>query len=129
MASFVGRVAIVTGGASGIGKAIGEEIARRGARVVLADPAYLDLLSRVSSEGTAVERIYRLGPGEEELGLPRGILVGGGVAQERTTAAGQGLYGGGTRWWGGDPQARIRAGRRCGDKADPAGWRGWRGGM
>jgi NAD(P)-dependent dehydrogenase (short-subunit alcohol dehydrogenase family) len=37
MASFVGKVAIITGGASGIGKAIGQEIAQRGARVILAD--------------------------------------------------------------------------------------------
>lgn len=34
---FDGRVAIITGGASGIGRALGEEMARRGAVVVLAD--------------------------------------------------------------------------------------------
>jgi len=34
---FQGRTAIVTGGASGIGRQIGEELARRGGRVVLAD--------------------------------------------------------------------------------------------
>ena len=45
---------------------LGHVLRDSGARVVLADPAYLDLLSRVSSEGTAVERICRLGPGEEE---------------------------------------------------------------
>lgn len=34
---LAGKVAIVTGGASGIGRALGEELARRGAEVVLAD--------------------------------------------------------------------------------------------
>jgi NAD(P)-dependent dehydrogenase (short-subunit alcohol dehydrogenase family) len=37
MGGFAGAVAIVTGGASGIGRAIGEELVRRGSRVVLAD--------------------------------------------------------------------------------------------
>jgi NAD(P)-dependent dehydrogenase (short-subunit alcohol dehydrogenase family) len=37
MGSFRDKVAIVTGGASGIGRALGEELARRGARVVFAD--------------------------------------------------------------------------------------------
>jgi NAD(P)-dependent dehydrogenase (short-subunit alcohol dehydrogenase family) len=37
MNRFSGKTAIVTGGASGIGRAVGEELVRRGARVVLAD--------------------------------------------------------------------------------------------
>jgi len=37
MEEFRGKVAVVTGGASGIGRALGEELVRQGARVVLAD--------------------------------------------------------------------------------------------
>jgi len=37
MDPFHGKIAIVTGGASGIGRAVGEQLVRRGARVVLAD--------------------------------------------------------------------------------------------
>ena len=37
MASFQGKIAIITGGASGIGLAVGELLARQGASVVLAD--------------------------------------------------------------------------------------------
>jgi len=37
MGSFAEKIAIVTGGASGIGRALGEELARRGAFVTLAD--------------------------------------------------------------------------------------------
>src|SRR5262245_49346119 len=35
--SYAGRVAIITGGASGIGKALAQELSARGCRVVLAD--------------------------------------------------------------------------------------------
>jgi NAD(P)-dependent dehydrogenase (short-subunit alcohol dehydrogenase family) len=45
--TFAGAVAIVTGGASGIGRALGESLARRGARVVLAD-VQVDLAEEVT---------------------------------------------------------------------------------
>jgi NAD(P)-dependent dehydrogenase (short-subunit alcohol dehydrogenase family) len=46
--TFEGAVAVVTGGASGIGRALGEALARRGARVVLAD-LQLDLAQDVAA--------------------------------------------------------------------------------
>jgi NAD(P)-dependent dehydrogenase (short-subunit alcohol dehydrogenase family) len=49
MKAFDGRVAIVTGGGSGLGEAIGKELAARGATVVLTD-IDLDGAERVASE-------------------------------------------------------------------------------
>jgi NAD(P)-dependent dehydrogenase (short-subunit alcohol dehydrogenase family) len=46
--TFKGAVALVTGGASGIGRALGEALARRGARVVLAD-LQVDLAQAVAA--------------------------------------------------------------------------------
>jgi NAD(P)-dependent dehydrogenase (short-subunit alcohol dehydrogenase family) len=46
--TFDGAVALVTGGASGIGRAIGESLARRGARVVLAD-LQVDLAEEIAA--------------------------------------------------------------------------------
>jgi NAD(P)-dependent dehydrogenase (short-subunit alcohol dehydrogenase family) len=46
--AYSGKVAVITGGASGIGAALGKEIARRGAHVVLAD-RQADLAEQVAS--------------------------------------------------------------------------------
>jgi NAD(P)-dependent dehydrogenase (short-subunit alcohol dehydrogenase family) len=46
--TFDGAVAIITGGASGIGRALGEELARRGAAVILAD-LQIDLAHEVAA--------------------------------------------------------------------------------
>ncbi len=53
---FEGRTAIITGGAAGIGRQLGAELARRGARVVLAD------IDAVTVE-QAAESLARTGPG------------------------------------------------------------------
>jgi NAD(P)-dependent dehydrogenase (short-subunit alcohol dehydrogenase family) len=49
MSRFDGKVAIVTGGGSGLGEAIGKELAARGAKVVLSD-INLDAAERVAAE-------------------------------------------------------------------------------
>ncbi len=46
---FDGATAIVTGGASGIGRALAEELAKRGCEVVLAD-LQIELAEKVASE-------------------------------------------------------------------------------
>ena len=37
MKNFTGKLAVITGGASGVGFAIGEALAREGAKVILTD--------------------------------------------------------------------------------------------
>ena len=53
--SFRGKVAIVTGGASGIGKALGRALSRSGATVTLIDNDEEALLATVKELGNAVE--------------------------------------------------------------------------
>jgi NAD(P)-dependent dehydrogenase (short-subunit alcohol dehydrogenase family) len=53
--SFRGKVAIVTGGASGIGKALGRALSRSGATVTLIDKDEEALLATVKELGNAVE--------------------------------------------------------------------------
>jgi NAD(P)-dependent dehydrogenase (short-subunit alcohol dehydrogenase family) len=53
--SFRGKVAIVTGGASGIGKALGSALSRSGAIVILIDKDEEALLATVKELGNAVE--------------------------------------------------------------------------
>lgn len=60
MQSFEGKVAVVTGGASGVGRAMGERFARAGMHVVLADveaPALDQTVDELEAEGVTVRGI------------------------------------------------------------------------
>ena len=60
MREFSGKVAVITGGASGIGRSLGQRLAREGARIVLADvekPALDATVAELSAEGAEVTGI------------------------------------------------------------------------
>ena len=57
MEELAGQVAVVTGGAGGIGQAMGERFAREGMKVVLADvedDALADAVGKLRAEGLEV---------------------------------------------------------------------------
>ena len=60
MGIFTDKVAIVTGAGSGIGKALGEELANRGAKVILSDinaQRIDDVVTGISQKGLSVKQV------------------------------------------------------------------------
>ncbi len=55
--SLAGRIAVVTGGGSGIGQAIAQLFAQRGARVVILDLAASETITQIASDGGAATHI------------------------------------------------------------------------
>jgi short-subunit dehydrogenase len=74
MQTFRGRVAVVTGAGSGIGREVALELARRGARVALVDRNPIGLTETAGLinqiEGTCSEHVADLGVREEVYALP-----------------------------------------------------------
>ena len=82
MSRLAGKVAIVTGGAGGIGAATAHELAREGAAV-----AVVDIDEAKAAE--VVDEIRRTGA--------RAIALGGDLAEEQTAQACRAIHGGGVR--------------------------------
>jgi NAD(P)-dependent dehydrogenase (short-subunit alcohol dehydrogenase family) len=71
-----GSTAVVTGGASGIGRAIASELLARGARVVVADveaPALDRTVGELSELADGTDRVIGVRTGRPDLGLGRGL--------------------------------------------------------
>src|SRR5579871_5160429 len=67
---FRNRIALVTGGASGIGRALCQELARRGASIVVADIQFegaREVASGINAAGGRAEAVYLDVTGEEEV--------------------------------------------------------------
>jgi NAD(P)-dependent dehydrogenase (short-subunit alcohol dehydrogenase family) len=79
MGDFEGRVAVVTGAASGLGLGLATRLVERGARVVMGDLA----------EEVLTERARRLGPPRSALAVPVDVSIGESVEdlRRRTEAA------------------------------------------
>jgi NAD(P)-dependent dehydrogenase (short-subunit alcohol dehydrogenase family) len=74
-ARFEGRVAIVTGAATGIGKAIAQKLAAEGAVVVLADIADAEPVARELCAGGARALAVRTDVADEHNQLPKELKV------------------------------------------------------
>jgi len=77
----VTKVAIVTGGASGIGRAIAAELVRRGVRVVIAD-INADAAELAAKQLNATAKQRDAGPEQREVGVLQWALGNGGRPRE-----------------------------------------------
>jgi NAD(P)-dependent dehydrogenase (short-subunit alcohol dehydrogenase family) len=109
---LAGKVAVVTGGASGIGKGIAARLAAEGARVIIAD------IQRDALEASAAELgVDGLPTDVSDSAHPSGLVPAGGGAARRDRG---GIRRAAAVLRGDDPPCPPRAGPMKGDGIGPA---------